>query len=135
MYPVLDVATQNRLKRLDRRLFVRPCQNRQAGRYDIAYKDATGVELVALGNIGEFHDGVFRQLLQCMPWRFNQAFGRFVADNVDRHNDRIDETSKAKLAREASEKMWDDLQFIEQHGGKSDMVKGFIEDEMKQRER
>lgn len=90
---------------------------------------------MALGNVGEFHDGVFRQLLQCMPWRFNQTFGQFIQQNVDRHNDEKDMIETRKHARRASEKVWDDLQFIEQHGGKADMVKGFIEDEAKQRER
>nr|AKH45855.1 hypothetical protein [uncultured marine virus] len=135
MYPILDLATENRLKRLDRRLYVRECRPRIPGRYDIVYEDANGETCIALGKVHEFHDGVFRQLLQCMPWRFNQRFNRFIAANVDSANAQKDAVNTRQLAREASEKMWDDLQFIEQHGGKTDMLAGFVESERQERER
>ena len=128
MIPILDVATEQRLSRLDRRLRVVESGNGLAGRYDIVYEDAKGITCTALTNIKEVNNNVFRALLKCMPWRFNQAFHLYVKKNVDDHNDRIAYTHKQKAIRGAGERAWDDLQFLEQHGGKADLLPGYMRD-------
>lgn len=130
---ILDVATEQRLARLDRRLRVVESRNRLAGRYDIVYEDAGGITCTALKNIHEVNNGVFRSLLKCMPWRFNQAFHQHVKQNVDDHNDRISDAHKQETLHAAGERAWDDLQFLEQHGGKGDLVAGYMRDSMNER--
>lgn len=134
MYP-LDVATANRLRRLDRRLRVEPHPG-LAGRYDIVYDDANGERCVALKNLREFHDGVFRQLIQCMPWRFNQTFGQFVRRNVDQHNARLQERIEEDALEEAGEKVWEHLEFLNRRSSKKDLLhKQYLEEKRRERER
>lgn len=128
MNAILDVDTANRLRRLDRRLRVEPCRG-TFGLYDIVYDDDNGIRCVALGKIRSVNDRVFRQLLKCMPWRFNQAFGRFVARNVEEHNERKHEAEKRKVIRDASENAWDSWQFLRKRGGGKDLMAGYIKSE------
>lgn len=128
MYDILDVDTANRLRRLDRRLRVEPCRG-AFGLYDIVYNDDNGERCVALGKIKSVNDRVFRQLLKCMPWRFNQAFGRFVARNVDQHNERKHAEERRQVVRAASENAWDSWKFLRQRQGGKDLMDGYIKSE------
>lgn len=131
----LDVATRNRLRRLDRRLRVEPSPG-FAGRYDIVYDDADGVRCVALPKVREFHDGVFRQLLQCMPWRFNQTFAQFIRRNVDEHNARLEERIEKDALAEAGERVWEDLEFLNRRSSKRTLLhKQMMEEKIRERER
>ena len=100
---------QAKLSRFDRRLKLRKVPG-ESTKYDIIYKDAGGIEAVAVHSadisMGDLE--LFQAMMISSPWKQNAAYGEWMRQ-FDERNDGIEDTSN--LSRSAAEEAWERLKF------------------------